>query len=244
MAPGDGMAKSLDPRYNGGIAPAGGGSSKKKSGGRRRGSGRGGGGGGGGRGGGGGGGGGGGNRRNSGKGRGGGGKGDRRSSGKGGKGKGCFHCGGNHTRANCPELEPPIPEKVVLNFKDEAAYKAYLAKCQKERDASEDIAFRNHGEYIKYLTKIKEKEDDAHAAWAVTKAELDKKAQAEAELRAIDAALAKTRVSAPPKAPAAPPVAPVAPKPPPAPLPPPMSGAQKLAASPFSSAWGDSSDDD
>ena len=60
MAPGDGMAKSLDPRYNGGIAPAGGGSSKKKSGGRRRGSGRGGGGGGGGRGGGGGGGGGGG----------------------------------------------------------------------------------------------------------------------------------------------------------------------------------------
>ena len=33
MAPGDGMAKSLDPRYNGGIAPAGGGSSKKKSGG-------------------------------------------------------------------------------------------------------------------------------------------------------------------------------------------------------------------
>ena len=148
-----------------------------------------------------------------------------------GKGKGCYHCGGNHTRANCPELEPPIPEKVVLNFMDEEAYKAYLAKCQKERDASEDIAFRNHGEYIKYLTKIKEKEDDAHAAWAVTKAELDKKAQAEAELRAIDAALAKTRVSAPPK-PAAPP------------LPPPMSGAQKLAASPFSSAWGDSSDDD
>ena len=132
----------------------------------------------------------------------------------------------------------------MLNFKDEAAYKAYLAKCQKERDASEDIAFRNHGEYIKYLTKIKEKEDDAHAAWAVTKAELDKKAQAEAELRAIDAALAKTRVSAPPKAPPTPPVAPVAPKPPPAPLPPPMSGAQKLAASPFSSAWGDSSDDD
>ena len=86
MAPGDGMAKSLDPRYNGGIAPAGGGSSKKKSGGRRRGSGRGGGGGGGGRGGGGGGGGGGGNRRNSkGGGRGGGGKGDRRNSGKGGK---------------------------------------------------------------------------------------------------------------------------------------------------------------
>ena len=135
----------------------------------------------------------------------------------------------------------------MLNFKDEAAYKAYLAKCQKERDASEDIAFRNHGEYIKYLTKIKEKEDDAHAAWAVTKAELDKKAQAEAELRAIDAALAKTRVSAPPKAPAAPPVAPApAPKPaaPTPPLPPPMSGAQKLAASPFSSAWGDSSDDD
>ena len=166
---------------------------------------------------------------------------------KGGKGKGCYHCGGNHTRANCPELEPPIPEKVVLNFRDEAAYKAYLAKCQKERDASEDIAFRNHGEYIKYLTKIKEKEDDAHAAWAITKAELDKKAQAEAELRAIDAALAKTRVSAPPKAPAAPPVAPApAPKPaaPAPPLPPPMSGAQKLAASPFSSAWGDSSDDD
>ena len=164
-----------------------------------------------------------------------------------GKGKGCYHCGGNHTRANCPELEPPIPEKVVLNFKDEEAYKAYLAKCQKERDASEDIAFRNHGEYIKYLTKIKEKEDDAHAAWAITKAELDKKAQAEAELRAIDAALAKTRVSAPPKAPAAPPVAPApAPKPaaPAPPLPPPMSGAQKLAASPFSSAWGDSSDDD
>ena len=93
----------------------------------------------------------------------------------------------------------------------------------------------------RYLTKIKEKEDDAHSAWAVTKAELDKKAQAEAELRAIDAALAKTRVSAP-KPPA--PVAPAAPKPPPAPLPPPMSGAQKLAASPFSSAWGDSSDDD
>ena len=160
-----------------------------------------------------------------------------------GKGKGCYHCGGNHTRANCPELEPPIPEKVVLNFNDEAAYKAYLAKCQKERDASEDIAFRNHGEYIKYLTKIKEKEDDAHAAWAVTKAELDKKAQAEAELRAIDAALAKTRVSAPPKPPAAPPVAPP-PKPAAPPLPPPMSGAQKLAASPFSSAWGDSSDDD
>ena len=45
----------------------------------------------------------------------------------------------------------------MLNFRDEAAYKAYLAKCQKERDASEDIAFRNHGEYIKYLTKIKEK---------------------------------------------------------------------------------------
>jgi len=239
MAPGDGMAKSLDPRYNGGIAPAGGGSSKKKSGGRRRGSGRGGGGGGGG---------GGGNRRNSGKGRGGGGKGDRRNSGKGGKGKGCYHCGGNHTRANCPELEPPIPEKVVLNFKDEAAYKAYLAKCQKERDASEDIAFRNHGEYIKYLTKIKEKEDDAHAAWAVTKAELDKKAQAEAELRAIDAALAKTKVSAPkpPAAPAAPaaPAPKPAPKPAAPPLPPPMSGAQKLAASPFSSAWGDSSDDD
>ena len=60
-----------------------------------------------------------------------------------------------------------------MNFRDEAAYKAYLAKCQKERDASEDIAFRNHGEYIKYLTKIKEKEDDAHSAWAVTKAELD-----------------------------------------------------------------------
>ena len=160
-----------------------------------------------------------------------------------GKGKGCYHCGGNHTRANCPELEPPIPEKVVLNFKDEAAYKAYLAKCQKERDASEDIAFRNHGEYIKYLTKIKEKEDDAHAAWSVTKAELDKKAQAEAELRAIDAALAKTRVSAPPKPPAAPPVA-APPKPAAPPLPPPMSGAQKLAASPFSSAWGDSSDDD
>ena len=169
---------------------------------------------------------------------------DLRTGGKGGKGKGCYHCGGNHTRANCPELEPPIPEKVVLNFRDEAAYKAYLAKCDQERKASEDIAFRNHGEYIKYLTKIKEKEDDAHAAWAVTKAELDKKAQAEAELRAIDAALAKTRVSAPPKPPAAPPVAPAAPKPPPAPLPPPMSGAQKLAASPFSSAWGDSSDDD
>ena len=130
-----------------------------------------------------------------------------------------------------------------MNFRDEAAYKAYLAKCQKERDASEDIAFRNHGEYIKYLTKIKEKEDDAHSAWAVTKAELDKKAQAEAELRAIDAALAKTRVSAPPKPPAAPPVAPP-PKPAAPPLPPPMSGAQKLAASPFSSAWGDSSDDD
>ena len=165
-----------------------------------------------------------------------------------GKGKGCYHCGGNHTRANCPELEPPIPEKVVLNFRDEAAYKAYLAKCQKERDASEDIAFRNHGEYIKYLTKIKEKEDDAHAAWAVTKAELDKKAQAEAELRAIDAALAKTKVSAPkpPAAPAAPaaPAPKPAPKPAAPPLPPPMSGAQKLAASPFSSAWGDSSDDD
>ena len=131
----------------------------------------------------------------------------------------------------------------MLNFKDEAAYKAYLAKCDAERKASEDIAFRNHGEYIKYLTKIKEKEDDAHAAWAVTKAELDKKAQAEAELRAIDAALAKTRVSAPPKPPAAPPVAPP-PKPAAPPLPPPMSGAQKLAASPFSSAWGDSSDDD
>ena len=165
-----------------------------------------------------------------------------------GKGKGCYHCGGNHTRANCPELEPPIPEKVVLNFRDEQAYKAYLAKCQKERDASEDIAFRNHGEYIKYLTKIKEKEDDAHAAWAVTKAELDKKAQAEAELRAIDAALAKTKVSAPkpPVAPAAPaaPAPKPAPKPAAPPLPPPMSGAQKLAASPFSSAWGDSSDDD
>ena len=136
----------------------------------------------------------------------------------------------------------------MLNFKDEAAYKAYLAKCQKERDASEDIAFRNHGEYIKYLTKIKEKEDDAHAAWAVTKAELDKKAQAEAELRAIDAALAKTKVSAPkpPAAPAAPaaPAPKPAPKPAAPPLPPPMSGAQKLAASPFSSAWGDSSDDD
>ena len=39
-----------------------------------------------------------------------------------GKGKGCYHCGGNHTRANCPELEPPIPEKVVLNFNDEQAY--------------------------------------------------------------------------------------------------------------------------
>ena len=165
-----------------------------------------------------------------------------------GKGKGCYHCGGNHTRANCPELEPPIPEKVVLNFRDEQAYKAYLAKCQKERDASEDIAFRNHGEYIKYLTKIKEKEDDAHAAWAITKAELDKKAQAEAELRAIDAALAKTKVSAPkpPAAPAAPaaPAPKPAPKPAAPPLPPPMSGAQKLAASPFSSAWGDSSDDD
>ena len=57
--------------------------------------------------------------------------------------------------------------------------------------------------------KIKEKEDDAHAAWAITKAELDKKAQAEAELRAIDAALAKTRVSAP--KPPAPVVAPAAP---------------------------------
>ena len=135
----------------------------------------------------------------------------------------------------------------MLNFNDEEAYKAYLAKCQKERDASEDIAFRNHGEYIKYLTKIKEKEDDAHAAWAITKAELDKKAQAEAELRAIDAALAKTRVSAPkPPAPVAPAASAPAPKPaaPAPPLPPPMSGAQKLAASPFSSAWGDSSDDD
>ena len=133
----------------------------------------------------------------------------------------------------------------MLNFRDEAAYKAYLAKCDQERKASEDIAFRNHGEYIKYLTKIKEKEDDAHAAWAVTKAELDKKAQAEAELRAIDAALAKTRVSAPkPPAPVAPAAPAPAPKPAAPPLPPPMSGAQKLAASPFSSAWGDSSDDD
>ena len=42
----------------------------------------------------------------------------------------------------------------MLNFKNEAAYKAYLAKCDAERKASEDIAFRNHGEYIKYLTKM------------------------------------------------------------------------------------------
>ena len=113
------------------------------------------------------------------------------------------------------------------------------AKCQKERDASEDIAFRNHGEYIKYLTKIKEKEDDAHAAWAVTKAELDKKAQAEAELRAIDAALAKTRVSAPPKPPAAPPVAPARSRRRRR-LPPPMSGAQDWPRRRSRAAWSDS----
>ena len=82
--------------------------------------------------------------------------------------------------------------------------------------------------------------------------ELEKKAQAIADLAAIDAALAKSRLNAPkpPQAPAAPkpPTAPTAPKPA-APAPHAFvntaaSGAAKLAASPFSSAWGDSSDDD
>ena len=238
----DGMAKSMDPRYNGGIAAA----PKKKSGSKKRGGGRGGGGGGRGRGRGGGRG----DRRDSKGGRGGGGKG-RGKGGKGGKGKGCYHCGGRHNRADCPELEPELPPPPVkLVFKDEAAYKAFLAKCDAERKASEDIAFRNHGEYIKYLTKIKEKEDDAHAAWKIVSDELEKKAQAIADLAAIDAALAKSRLNAPKPPPAAPkpPTAPATPKPA-APAPNAFvntaaSGAAKLAASPFSSAWGDSSDDD
>ena len=84
-----------------------------------------------------------------------------------------------------------------MNFTDEAAYKAYLAKCQKER-ARPRTCLRNHGEYIKYLTKIKEKEDDAHAAWAVTKANSTKKLKPRLNYRAIDAR-SRTRVSAPPK---------------------------------------------